>query len=179
MKTSRFLFLLLALVGLIPLRSQNMEQNAPDATSPDANPPTQVAPSPPRNIMPQTINHKPNPTPPPPELAVPIARFFNGLKAGNYADAYETFLGGSRLGQQKEKMSIFISKTQEAFGLYGAMNDYEIFDNYSIGSNVLVLTYLSRQSVQPLRWRFVFYRPQKTWGILNMGFDDVLLDMLD
>jgi hypothetical protein len=141
--------------------------------------PTQTMAAPPRNIMPTGINHKPNATPPPSELAVPIAKFFNGLKAGEYENAYETFLAGSRLGEQKEKMSVFISKTQEAFALYGPLNDYEIFDNYSIGSNVIVLTYLSRHQVQPLRWRFIFYRPAKTWGIINMGFDDVLLDMLD
>jgi glyoxylase-like metal-dependent hydrolase (beta-lactamase superfamily II) len=154
------------------LFAQNMDSN-PGA------PAAQSVPAPPRNIMPLSLNHKPNATPPPAELANAIAKFFNGLKAGDYANAYETFLAGSRLGEQKEKMSVFISKTQEAFGLYGALTDYEIFDNYSIGSNVIVVTYLSRHPVQPLRWRFIFYRPDKTWGIINMGFDDVLLDMLD
>ena len=129
--------------------------------------------------MPTGFHHKPNAEPPPPEIAVPIAKFFNTLKSGDYANAYETFLAGSRLGQQKEKMSVFISKTQEAFGLYGALYDYEIFDNYSIGSNVIVLTYLSRHEVQPLRWRFIYYRAQSTWTITNLGFDDVLLDLLD
>ncbi len=52
-------------------------------------------------------------------------------------------------------------------------------DNYSVGSNVLVLTYLTRHDIQPLRWRFIFYRPDKTWQLINMGFDDVLLEMLD
>ena len=71
-------------------------------------------------------------------------------------------------------MSVFISKTQEAFGIYGALNDYEIYDNYSVGSNVIVLTYLSRHSVQPLRWRFGFYRPDKTANPhQHTGFDDV------
>ena len=170
---------LLLFVGALPLlRAQNVDPSGAANPAPDA-PATQVVPSPPRNIMPTSLNHKPNPTPPPAELAVPIAKFFAGLKAGDYATSYENFLGGSRLGMQKEKMSVFISKTQEAFGLYGGLTDYEIFDNYSIGSNVLVLTYLSRHSVQPLRWRFIYYRPAKTWGIINMGFDDVLLDMLD
>jgi hypothetical protein len=170
MKIPSLLLLSLAF-PLFPLQAQNMDSgNAPAP---------QTAPSPPRNIMPLTMNHKPNPTVPPAEIAVPIAKFFNGLKNGDYANAYETFLGGSKLGAQKEKMSVFISKTQEAFGIYGPLTDYEIFDNYSIGSNVLVLTYLSRHEIQPLRWRFIFYRPQKTWGIINMGFDDVLLDMLD
>ena len=160
---------------LLPLRGQPV----PDATTPDTTSIAPPAPAPPRNIMPLSLNHKANPTNPPAEIAGPIDKFFKGLKAGDYADSYETFLAGTRLGAQKEKMSVFISKTQEAFGLYGKLNDYEIFDNYSVGSNVLVLTYLSRHDVQPLRWRFIFYRPDKTWGLINMGFDDVLLDMLD
>jgi hypothetical protein len=167
-----YLLLVLAFGFLGPLRAQT-------TTAPDANSGVQTVAPPPRNIMPMTLNHKPNPTPPPAELAGPIDKFFKGLKGGDYATTYETFLAGTRLGQQKEKMSFFISKTQEAFGLYGALNDYEIYDNYSVGSNVVVLTYLSRHSMQPLRWRFIYYRPDKTWGLINMGFDDVLLDMLD
>jgi hypothetical protein len=170
MKIPLSAFILITGCLLLPLRAQP----APDATST-----TPDVPEPPRNIMPLSINHKPNPTNPPAEIAGPIDKFFKGLQAGDYANSYETFLAGTRLGAQKEKMSVFISKTQEAFGLYGKLNDYEIFDNYKVGSNVLVLTYLSRHDVQPLRWRFIFYRPDKTWGLINMGFDDVLLDMLD
>ncbi|MCE0482947.1 MAG: hypothetical protein LV479_01760 [Methylacidiphilales bacterium] len=175
MKKSALVLVLFAACLMAPLPAQTSS----DATTSDSGPGSTAVPAPPRNIMPMSINHKPNATPPPSEIAEPIDKFFKGLKAGNYADAYETFLAGTRLGQQKDKMSVFISKTQEAFGLYGALNDYEIYDNYSVGSNVLVLTYLSRHAVQPLRWRFIYYRPQKTWGLINMGFDDVLLDMLD
>ena len=168
------LFIVACLV--LPLRAQTP---APDATAPDATSSAPSLPAPPRNIMPMSINHKPNPTAPPAEIAGPIDKFFKGLKSGDYPGSYETFLNGTKLGAKKEKMSVFISKTQEAFGLYGKLHDYEIFDNYSVGSNVLVLTYLSRHDVQPLRWRFIFYRPEKTWTLINMGFDDVLLDMLD
>jgi len=129
--------------------------------------------------MPMSLNHKPNAVNPPPEISGPIDKFFKTLKTGDYANAYEGFLAGTRLGAQKEKMSVFVSKTQEAFGIYGKLNDYEVFDNYSVGSNVLVLTYLTRHDLQPLRWRFIFYRPDKQWTLINMGFDDVLLDMLD
>ena len=170
MKISTSALILFTGCLLLPLRAQTAPDNASAAQS---------LPAPPRTIMPMSINHKANPTNPPPEIAGPIDKFFKGLKAGNYADSYENFLAGTRLGAQKEKMSVFISKTQEAFGLYGKLNDYEIFDNYSVGSNVVVLTYLSRHDVQPLRWRFIFYRPDKTWTLINMGFDDVLLDMLD
>ncbi len=160
---------------LVPLSAQP----APDTTAPDAASSVPAVRAMPRNIMPWSTNHKPTPTNPPQEIAGPIDKFFKGLKAGNYADAYETFLAGTRLGAQKEKMSAMISRTEEGFGLYGKMNDYEIYDNYSIGSNVLILTYLARHDIQPLRWRFVFYRPDKTWQLNNMGFDDFLLDLLD
>jgi hypothetical protein len=175
MKISTPLLIAIAACAVLPLRAQP----TPDTTPPDAASAQPTAPSPGRNIMPLALNHKPNPTNPPPEIAGPIDKFFKGLKAGDYATSYETFLAGTRLGSQKEKMSVFIDKTKDAFGLYGKLNDYEIFDNYSVGSNVIVLTYLSRHDVQPLRWRFIFYRPDKTWGLINMGFDDVLLEMLD
>jgi hypothetical protein len=178
------LLLLLALLGFVlPAPAQSVDPAAAGGTGA-----TQTAPSPPRTIMPQTLNHKPNPVAPPPEIAHAVGLFFNTLRgnpaaASNsqdfYEKAYDTFLSGTLLGEQKEKMSVFVSKTQEAFGLYGPLRDYEIFDNYSIGSNVLVLTYLTRHSLQPLRWRFVYYRPDKNWKLINMGFDDVLLDMLD
>jgi hypothetical protein len=167
--------LLLVLSLVLPLRAQT----APDSAAPDASASSLSLPAPPRNIMPQTINHKPNPVNPPAEIAGPVDKFFKTLKAGDYPAAYETFLAGSRLGAQKDKSSVFISKTEEAFGIYGKLHDYEIFDNYSIGSNVMVLTYLTRHDLQPLRWRFVYYRADKNWMLINMGFDDVLLDMLD
>jgi hypothetical protein len=177
--------ILLALLGLTaPAIAQSVAPSDADAT---AGAP-QASATPPRNIMPLTINHKPNPTNPPAEIARSIDLFFTTLHGDPtapanaqdfYEKAYTTFLNGTLLGEQKEKMSIFVSKTQEAFGLYGPLKDYEIFDNYSVGSNVLVLTYLSRHSIQPLRWRFIYYRPDKSWKLINMGFDDVLLDMLD
>jgi hypothetical protein len=175
MKIHTLVISLSAISLLLPLRAQT----APDASAPDSAAGSQTAPAPPRNIMPMAINHKPNPTNPPAEIAAPIDKFFKGLKGGDYANSYETFLTGTRLGQQKEKMSAMISRTQEGFGIYGKMNDYEIYDNYSIGSNVLILTYLTRHDIQPLRWRFIYYRADKTWHVINMGFDDVMLDMLD
>jgi hypothetical protein len=129
--------------------------------------------------MPQPLDHKPNPTPPPEEISGPIEHFFQTLKSGDYSGAYETFLTGSRLGLQKEKMSYQISKTEEAFGLYGKLNDDEVYDNYSMGKNILVLTYLTRQANQPLRWRFIYYRADKSWILINIGFDDPLLDLMD
>ena len=62
------LFPLLLLVLALPLRAQTMT-GAPDSSGA----PAQGAPSLPR--MPTAINHKPNPTPPPAEIAVPSRSF--------------------------------------------------------------------------------------------------------
>jgi hypothetical protein len=43
---------------------------------------------------------------------------------------------------------------------------------------VLVLTYLTRQANQPLRWRFIYYRADADWKLINIGFDDPLLDLI-
>jgi hypothetical protein len=173
--------LALAVLLLTPLalyaQAVPADTGATDATTGGSG--TQTSPSPPRTIMPLTINHKPNPTNPPAEIAEPIDHFFKTLKTGDYTGAYETFFLNTRLGAQKEKMAAFSARTQEAFGIYGALNDYEIFDNYSVGSHVLVLTYLTRHDLQPLRWRFVYYQADKDWKLINMGFDDYMLDTLD
>lgn len=172
-------FLLLASMAFaLPLRAQPAA-DASSTPAPGSGVAPQDVPVPPHNIMAWSTGHKANPTNPPPEIAVPMDKFFKTLKAGDYANAFETFLSGSRLGEQKEKMSAMISHTEEGFGIYGSLHDYEIYDNYSIGSNVLVLTYLTRHDLQPLRWRFIYYRADKTWKVINMGYDDFLLDLVN
>ena len=177
-----FLVCFLAL-GLV-VRAQSVSPGASDSGSA----PTAPANPPPRGIMPLTLNHKPNPSAPPAEVAQAVNAFFKALQGDPtapansrdfYEKAYDTFLAGTMLGDQKEKTSYFISKTEEAFGIYGPLKDAEIFDNYSVGTNVLVLTYLSRHPTQPLLWRFVYYRPDKTWKLINLGFGDNIYDLLD
>jgi hypothetical protein len=177
------LFLLCLLGLLVPAAAQSVTPAPGDASGATTNP---AAPQ--RGIMPLTLNHKPNATEPPPEIAHAINGFFKALQGDPtappngqdfYEKAYNQFFNGTMLGEQKEKTSFFVSKTQEAFGLYGPLKDAEIFDNYGVGSNVLVLTYLSRHQVQPLLWRFIYYRPDKTWKLINLGFGDNIYDLLD
>jgi len=178
------LFLLAFLALDLVLRAQSVAPAADDTGTT----PAPASGTTPRGIMPLTLNHKPNPSEPPAEIAQAINSFFKTLQGDPsappnaqdfYEKAYDTFLSGTMLGEQKEKTSYFVSKTQEAFGIYGPLKDAEIFDNYSVGSNVLVLTYLSRHPLQPLLWRFIYYRPDKTWKLINLGFGDNIYDLLD
>jgi hypothetical protein len=118
-------FLLLTLVATLPLCAQTAAPgpgDITDDTTPRDN--TSATGAPYHLRMPQPLDHKPDSTPPPPAISGPIEHFFGTLKTGDYAGAYETFLTGTRLGAQKQKMSYQISKTEEAFGLYGKLNDF-------------------------------------------------------
>jgi hypothetical protein len=172
-------FLLLALAFTLPLRAQTAPSSPTDITD-DTTPQnsTGMTGAPYHLRMPQPLDHKPDATPPPAAISGPIEHFFATLKSGDYAGAYETFLAGTRLGAQKQKMSYQISKTEEAFGLYGKLNDIELYDDYPMGKNIVVLTYFSRHENQPLRWRFIYYRADTSWMLINIGFDDPLLDLI-
>ena len=95
--------ILLALLGLaVPAAAQSVAPSDTDTTA-DA---TSTSPSvqPQRNIMPLSINHKPNPVNPPAEIARSIDLFFTTLHntsapsgPDSYEKAYDTFLAGGAL----------------------------------------------------------------------------------
>ena len=76
MKIQTTLLALFSFCLLLPLHAQ---------TTPGDDAATTSLPAPPRNIMPLTLNHKPNATQPPEELRVPLEKFFRTLKTGDYS----------------------------------------------------------------------------------------------
>jgi hypothetical protein len=133
----------------------------------------------PRDIIKFQTRRTPNPTHPPAELKVPIDKFFNTLKTGDSTKAYTELLAGTRLAERKENLQIFIEKTDQAQGIYGKLISFEIYDNYNVGSSLMVLTYITNHPMQPLRWRLVYYKPEKAWMLIDVRVDDVLEDLVD
>jgi hypothetical protein len=120
----------------------------------------------------------PNPVPPGPELRGPIEKFFLGIKAGESRKAYEDLVANTNLAE-REELKILINKTDQALALYGKATTFEVYDNYSVGANLIVLTYLTHHQFQPLRWRLVYYRAEKTWSLIDVRVDDQLEDLID
>lgn len=121
----------------------------------------------------------PNGNKPVEALQLKIHGFLNQLKTGQTKEAYNRLLKGSRIAQQPDKVELLVAKTEQAFAVYGKMIKYEPFDTYEVGSSVVVVTYLTNLPVQPLRWRFVYYKPAEDWTIIDVRVDDVLVDLLD
>ncbi len=61
----------------------------------------------------------------------------------------------------------------------GRWNDFEVYDTRPIGSRLLVTTYFTALTVAPLRWRFIYYKPDQKWILINLVFDDSMQDLLE
>lgn len=165
------------LVGLTVIILLGMASAA--FAAPDSLPASPKSTPNPREFFKFQSRRAPNPTAPPAEVKVPIDKFFNTLKLGDTTKAYEELLINTRLAERKENLRLFIEKTDQALGLYGKVINFEIYDNYNVGSGLMVLTYLSLHPVQPLRWRFVYYKPERAWMLIDVRVDDVLEDLID
>ncbi|PTY06835.1 hypothetical protein DB346_00855 [Verrucomicrobia bacterium LW23] len=121
-----------------------------------------------------TLRSNPDTTPPPAEVAEAIVGFFTELKQGNSIKAYDILLRNTRIREQREQVDALIQRTGTALGLYGRVTAAELYDHRRLGSRIIVLTYLSYSEMQPLRWRFVYYKPNTTWIMINLDCDDKL-----
>jgi hypothetical protein len=139
------------------------------------------APIPGTKDLPPGMLLRPNyqPVSPIPEIKVRVEGFLAMLVKGQVPPAFDLLLKDTRLSAREENVSELIRRTEQALGLYGKMTDYEVIDTYQVGSRMLVTTYLSALQVQPLRWRFVYYKADKSWMLIDLRVDDHLADLVE
>ncbi|CAF0691360.1 hypothetical protein [Candidatus Methylacidithermus pantelleriae] len=130
------------------------------------------------DVAPMHFRSNPNPTPPIPEIRFPLERFFNRLVSGQIQQAFEELLGKSRLGQGTDNVKTLVEKVQQAMATYGKAKSFEVYDTYPVGTRIYVVSYLLGLELQPLRWRFVYYKPDVTWNIIDVRVDDEMEDLI-
>jgi hypothetical protein len=54
---------------------------------------------------------------------------------------------------------------------YGAPRGFDFIRQESAGESLIRLTYIARYERAPIRWRFVFYKGDKAWGLTDFGLD--------
>ncbi|CAB4242986.1 conserved exported protein of unknown function [Methylacidimicrobium sp. AP8] len=139
----------------------------------------QAAPSPQvRDLPPLRMHGEPNRQAPLPEIRALVERFFKDLIAGEIQKAFQDLLVTSRLSSRHENLSVLMDKTAQAFTYYGKATGFEPYDTRAVGSRLLVVTYLLDLDLQPLRWRFVYYRPEEAWKLIDIRVDDALEDLI-
>jgi len=194
--STRNLALLAALgLGAVSALAQTQSQPAPLQTdlqipAPGPMKSTDLGPSIPSASQPSNVNvqarspyvsaRQPNPVPPPPEIAAAMDTFFKGLMRSDVKKSFSGLLAGSRLAAQQDSVDYYTDKIGQAITLYGKVNEYEVYDTHVIGSGRLVeTTYISYLAVNPLKWRFVFYRPitEKNWALIKLSISDSIDDL--
>ncbi|QSR88336.1 hypothetical protein IT6_08120 [Methylacidiphilum caldifontis] len=131
-----------------------------------------------KDLPPLRITKEPNAAQPIPELKVPIEKFFNQMLQGDIERAFQELLVNSRLASRHENINMLMDKTSQAMSYYGKADSFEIYDSRSFGSRLYVITYLLNLELQPLRWRFVYYKPDKVWKLIDIRVDDSLEDLI-
>lgn len=132
-----------------------------------------------RDVAPLILSKKPNKRPPPTEIGLQVEMFFIKLQQEKVDDAFKILLEKSAHIKKKYDINEFINKTKQAFKLYGKMNGYELYDNRSVGSRLVYLTYFIYLESVPLRWRLIYYSPNnRDWKLINLSVDDLLDESL-
>jgi hypothetical protein len=54
---------------------------------------------------------------------------------------------------------------------YGAARGFDFVRQETAGESLVRLTYVARYERAPIRWRFVFYKGDKAWGLTDFGLD--------
>ncbi|WP_093286987.1 hypothetical protein [Verrucomicrobium sp. GAS474] len=189
-------WLALALGGMaIEAQAQAQNQAAPPQTElqvPSAGPmkSTDLGPAIPQtapsnvNVQPRSpysATRPPNPVPPPPEIAASLDTFFKGLMRSDVKKSFGLLLQGSRLAAQEDSVNYYVDKIQQALTLYGKVSDYEVYDTRIIGAHLVATTYISSLAINPLKWRFVYYRAgnDKGWVLIKLSISDSIDDLVE
>ena len=107
------------------------------------------------------------------QLANRARKFLEGLGADPDA-AFKDFLADSDLSDSEEVQRL-TAAAKELPGKYGDFVAAELIETQRVGEDLVLLTYLYKSDRFPLVWRFAFYRPRETWGVVSLQFDSKLL----
>ena len=108
-----------------------------------------------------------------------VDKFFNLLTKGQVDDAYVALTNGTKLGYDLEWLAKVKVGTKAAIQRFGDIQGYELVGVQAVGTHLIRATYLSLGKDSPLRWKFYFYRQDKTWKLIDLGVDDRLFDIFD
>ena len=123
-------------------------------------------------LIPQLLPRNPSNKPPPAPVQKQLEAFFQGVQAGKVEECFKTLVASNPTLSDPAAVPEFVGKGLEVFG---PLQGYELYDQRTVGTRVVYITYLSYHPKKPLRWQFVFYTPiGADWKLLNLRFDDTV-----
>jgi hypothetical protein len=166
--TRRFAFITLASLALLASPVSAQENRSRLVFNPGTNTPAEETAQP--KSPPASIS--PTPGSLDPEISKRIGGFFDHLKKKETKEAYDLLTKESTIADKAEDLTTLKEKTEQAYGLFGAVEGYEIIGIKRIGTRLLGINALSLGERFPLRWMFSFYRGKSGWKLIDIQVDD-------
>jgi hypothetical protein len=83
------------------------------------------------------------------------------------------------IDRNKDGIENVKSQLTNFLGLVGEYYGFEKITEKSVGKSFKLVSYMIKYDRQPMRFTFVFYRPNDKWQVQNFKFDDSLDDELE
>lgn len=99
--------------------------------------------------------------------------FFGGIKAGKVAEAYDMLFTGSDIPAMKpQAVEMLKTQTSSALPMFGKIVGFEKIREEQFGTSIVRLVYVLKCTKAPTIWEFYFYKPQGSWFLANILFND-------
>ena len=113
------------------------------------------------------------------ETPVTISKKFFELYASKPMDAIDYIFSGMKLNKQVSDDITAIKKNLKVtIDQGGPYYGYDLITEKGVGNNFKLLSYMARYDKQPVRFIFVYYKPNDKWKIYTFQFNTNLDDEL-
>jgi hypothetical protein len=83
------------------------------------------------------------------------------------------------MNESKDQIDNVKFKLNSALKNMGDLNGYTLITKKTLTEHLALYTYLVRYDRQPLRFSFLFYKPESQWRLHNFSFDAALDEELE
>lgn len=102
---------------------------------------------------------------------VVVTRFFQEHNKSGIDQALSTaFATNQWIGEQKDSINSLKAQLNNIVKLLGKYQGYELIETKKIKDSYLIQIYLVKFERQPLRYTFVFYKPNTAWQLQNFEY---------
>lgn len=103
--------------------------------------------------------------------------FLQSIISGDYNNAFAYLQSKPTSIQEKEFSEIELSRIQQdktIRQIYGKPLGIQRVSRQNVSDTALKLVYLVLREEIPIRWKFIYYKPEKEWKLIAIEFDDLL-----
>ncbi|WP_269542776.1 hypothetical protein [Cerasicoccus fimbriatus] len=102
-----------------------------------------------------------------------VTEFFAKLSAGQSSEAVDyIFAKNDWVKTKEDAIAKYKGQLATMVSMVGSYHGFELVKTEEIGDSLMGCSVIARYDRQPVRFIFIFYRPNDTWQVQNVNFDD-------